>query len=146
MQLFFLKYKLLCVIICPYLYFGEKIMSEKKTKPAAEKKEKMPKPAEKFIWLGISVIVAAAGYFLRKSGTELHWIAEAVYSALLLFTVIMSAQRTSVERFSAMPDKETGNEGNKKKYILSSILYYLIIILAVFYIFCCFWVSRVLSI
>lgn len=121
-------------------------MSEKNVKASAEKKEKMPKPAEKFIWFGASVVVAVVGFFLRKSGTDLHWIVEAVYSGLLLFTAIMAAQKTSIERFSFAPDKEAGKEGDKKKYLLSSLLYYLFIIFVVFYVFYCLWVAAILSV
>lgn len=120
-------------------------MSEK-NKRQAEKPERLPKPVEKFIWLGVSVVIAVVGAVLRKSGMELHWIVKALYSAFQLFTVIMAAQKTSIERFSFAPNEETGNKGNKKKYILSSIIYYLFIIAAVFFVFYCMWVCKVLSI
>lgn len=119
---------------------------EKDNKNKAAKNEKPLKPAEKFIWLGASIIVALIGFFLRKSGADLHWLVKSVYSAFLLFTSIMAAQKTSVERFSFASDEEAGIKGDKKKYILSSIVYYLFVILSVFYVFYCLWVSAVLSV
>lgn len=119
-------------------------MAEKAQKK--KKEEKMPKPIEKVIWLAASVAVAVVGYFLRISDIKLHIAATVLYVALLLFTIIMSAQRTSVERFSFAPNEETGNKGNKKKYIITSIIYYLIICVAVFYIFFSLWFGRVLYI
>lgn len=111
-----------------------------------KKTEKMPKPFEKFIWLFASVIIAVVGYFLRTSDVQLNLIAKTIFAAFLLFTIIMAAQKTSVERFSFAKDEENGIEGDKKKYILSSLVYYLFDIIAVFYIFYSLWVCRVFSV
>ena len=121
-------------------------MNGNNKKQAEEKPEKLPKPFEKFIWFVASVVIAAVGFALRKSGIELHWAVKALYSALQLFAIIMAAQKTSIERFAAAPNEETGDKGNKKKYILSSLIYYLFIFVAVFYVFYCMWVCKVLSI
>ena len=119
-------------------------MAEKAQKN--KKEAKMPKPIEKFIWFAASVAVAVVGYFLRSSDLKLPAAVTVLYVALLLFTIIMSAQRTSIERFSFAPNEETGEKGNKKKYILTSIVYYFIICAAVFYIFFSLWFGRVLYI
>lgn len=103
--------------------------------------EKMPKPAEKLIWLGISAVVAIVGYFLRTGGVELPFWGSAAFAVALLFTIIVAAQKVSTERFALADNKET-----KKQYILKSILYYIYILIAVFYIFLSLWVSRILSI
>ena len=103
--------------------------------------EKMPKPAEKFIWLGVSVVIAVVGYFLRTGGVELPFFGSVIFTVALLFTIIIAAQKASTERFALADNKET-----KKQYILKSILYYVFILIAVFYIFMALWVSRILSI
>ncbi len=103
--------------------------------------EKMPKPFEKFIWLGVSLVIALVGYFCRTGDVVLPWWGCALYAALLLFTIIIAAQKLSIERFSFAEKKE-----DKKKYILSTMLYYIFIFTAVFFVFYALWVSRVLSI
>ena len=121
-------------------------MAEKTKKVKKEKPVKVPKPIEKWIWLAVSAAVAVAGYFIRTSDIKPHIAVTTLYVAFLLFTIIMSAQRASIQRFSYAPNEETGDKGNKKKYYLSSIIYYLIIIVAVFYIFFSLWFGRVLYI
>lgn len=103
--------------------------------------EKMPKPIEKFIWLAVSLVIALVGYFLRTGGVELPFWGSVAFTVLLLFTIIMAAQKVSTERFALAENKET-----KKQYILKSILYYAFIFLAVFYIFLSLWVSRIISV
>ena len=121
-------------------------MNDKNKKQTTEKPEKLPKPVEKLIWFGASVVIAAVGFALRKSGVELHWVVKALYSALQLFAIIMAAQKTSIERFDAAPNEETGDKGNRKKYIISTLIYYLFIFVAVFFVFYCMWVCKVLSV
>jgi len=111
-----------------------------------EKVEKMPKPIEKVIWFAASVIVAVIGYYIRSSDIKLHVAVTVLYVAFLLFTIIMCAQRMSIERFSYAPNEETGEKGNKKKYVLTSIVYYFIVCVAVFYIFFSLWFGRILYI
>ncbi len=103
--------------------------------------EKMPKPAEKYIWLGASVVIAIVGYFLRTGGVQLPFWGTVAFTVALLFTIIVAAQKVSTERFALAENKET-----KKKYIIKSILYYIYIFIAVFYIFLSLWVARILSI
>lgn len=121
-------------------------MAEKAQKIKKKKEVKMPKPIEKVIWFAASVAVAVVGYFLRSSDMKLHVVVTVLYVALLLFTIIMAAQRTSIERFSFAPNEEAGYKGDKKKYVLISIVYYFIICVAVFYIFFSLWFGRVLYI
>ncbi|MBR6531640.1 MAG: hypothetical protein IKT61_03990 [Clostridia bacterium] len=104
-------------------------------------KEKMPKPIEKFIWLGASVVIALVGYFLRTGGVKLPFWGSVAFTVALLFTIIIAAQKVSTERFALAENKET-----KKQYILKTILYYIYIFIAVFYIFLSLWVSRILSV
>ena len=103
--------------------------------------EKMPKPAEKYIWLGVSAVIAAIGYFLRTGGVELPFWGTVAFTVALLFTIIVAAQKVSTERFALAENKET-----KKQYILKSILYYIYIFVAVFYIFFSLWVAKILSV
>lgn len=103
--------------------------------------EKMPKPAEKYIWLGVSVVIGIVGYFLRTGGVEVPFWGSVAFTAFLLFTIIMAAQKVSTERFALAENKET-----KKQYLLKSALYYLFIFIAVFYIFLSLWVARIISI
>lgn len=103
--------------------------------------EKLPNPIEKYIWFAISVVIAAVGYFLRTGGVELNFWVKAIFAAVLLFTIIMAAQKVSTERFALAENKET-----KKQYILKSILYYVFIVVAVFYIFLSLWISKILSV
>lgn len=113
-------------------------MSEKEK---TQSTEKMPKPFEKFIWLGVSVVIAIAGYFLRTGGVELPFWGTVAFTVALMFTIIIGAQKVSTERFALAENKET-----KKQYILKSILYYIFIFVAVFYIFFSLWVARILSV
>ena len=113
-------------------------MSEKEK---TQSTEKLPKPAEKFIWLAASVVIALVGYFLRTGGVELPFWGTVAFTVALLFTIIIAAQKVSTERFVLADNKET-----KKQYILKSILYYIYIFIAVFYIFMSLWVARILSV
>ncbi len=103
--------------------------------------EKMPKPFEKYLWLGASFVIALVGYFLRTGNVELPFWGSVGFTVALLFTIIVAAQKASTERFALAENKET-----KKKYILKSILYFIFIFIAVFYIFFSLWVSRILSV
>lgn len=109
-----------------------------------EKEEKVQKPAkksEKYIWFLASAVIAAAGSVCHIYGIKFNIWISVIYSAFLLFTIIMAAQRTSLERFAY-----AGDDGNKTKYALTSILYYFFIIAAVIYAFLALWISGVFSI
>ena len=110
--------------------------TEKKTE-----KEKLPKPMSKYIWFGVSVVIALVGCFLRTADVQLNFWVKSIFAALLLFTIIVAANKVSTERFVLADNKET-----KKQYILKSILYYVYIIIAVFYIFLSLWVSNIISV
>lgn len=103
--------------------------------------EKLPKPVEKYIWFGVSVVLAAVGFFLRTANVQLNFWVKSIFAALLLFTIIMAANKVSMERFALADNKET-----KKQFILKSILYYVFIVIAVFYIFLSLWVSNIISV
>lgn len=103
--------------------------------------EKLPKPVEKYIWFGVSVIIAFVGYLLRSGDVQINFWVKSIFAALLLFTIIMAAQKVSTERFALADNAEL-----KKQYILKSILYYIFIFVAVFYIFLSLWVSNIISI
>jgi uncharacterized membrane protein YhaH (DUF805 family) len=109
-----------------------------------EKKEKVEKPvkkSEKYIWLALSAVIAFVGYICRSNAVLFPTWLKILFAALLMFTIVMAAQKTSVERL-----KYNGENGSKKKYILISILYYIFILIAVAYVFLSLWVSCVLSI
>ncbi len=109
-----------------------------------EKDEKVQKPvkkSEKFIWFLASAVIAAAGSVCHIYGVKFNAWVSVIYSAFLLFTIIMSAQRTSLERFAY-----AGDDGNKTKYAVTSILYYFFILAAVIYSFLALWISGVFSI
>lgn len=111
-----------------------------------EKKEEQQKPVkkgEKFIWFLASAVIAAAGAICHTNEIKFNIWISVVYSAFLLFTIVMAAQRTSVERFAYASDE---NKSNKTKYALTSVLYYIFIIIAVAYAFLALWVSGVFSI
>lgn len=110
--------------------------TEKKTEKA-----KLPKPMSKYIWFGASVVIALVGCFLRTADVQLNFWVKSIFAALLLFTIIVAANKVSTERFALADNKET-----KKQYILKSILYYVYIIVAVFYIFLSLWVSNIISV
>lgn len=113
-------------------------------KEKTEKSQKPIKKIEKFIWFLISAVIAAAGALCHVNGIKFNIWISVIYSALLLFTIIMAAQRTSIERFGyASSDDSTAN---KTKYALSSLLYYIFIIIAVLYAFLALWVSGVFSV
>ena len=115
-------------------------MSENTKKEVNEKPPKMPKVFEKFIWLAVSAVIALIGIICRTNGISFPFWGKVIYISLLLFTIIMAAQRTSVERFIYASAEEA-----KKKYILTSILYYIFIIIAVGYVFISFWISEIIS-
>ena len=105
------------------------------------KAEKPINKVQKYIWFAISVLISFIGMIIHNTMDKLPSWAIIVYAALLLFTIIMAAQKTSIERFSY-----SGETPNKKKFILSSFIYYAFIIIAVFYVFQALWVSKILSI
>lgn len=116
-------------------------MAEVEKTEKTQSTAKLPKPVEKYIWLVISVIIAAVGIFLRTADVQLNFWVKSIFAALLLFTIIMAANKVSSERFALADNKET-----KTQYILKSILYYVFIVIAVFYIFLSLWVSNIISV
>lgn len=112
-------------------------------KERTEKAQKPVKKIEKFIWFIASAVIAAGGAICHTNEIKFNIWVSVIYSALLLFTIVMAAQRTSVERFG-YADEESGS--NKTKYALTSVLYYIFIIIAVVYAFLALWVSGVFSI
>lgn len=106
-----------------------------------ENKEKMPKPFEKFLWLFVSVIIAAIGSFLRTSDLDIPAWVRIICVVLLMASVVIAAHKVSIERNDAAKDKE-----KKLRYFLKTILYYIFILVAVVYIFISLWVSGILSI
>lgn len=116
-------------------------MAEVEKTEKTQSTEKIPKPMEKYIWFGVSAVIAMVGFFIRTADVQLNFWIKSIFVALLLFTIIMAAHKVSTERFALADNKET-----KKQYILKSILYYVFIIVAVFYIFLSLWVSNIISI
>lgn len=110
-------------------------------KEKTAKAQKPVKKAEKFIWFAASAVIAAIGAVCHTNSIKFNIWISVVYSAILFFTVIMAAQRTSIERFDCIE-----HDGSKVKYFLISVLYYVFIIAAVFYAFLALWVAGVFSI
>ena len=119
------------------------MIAEKEKTENKEKAQKPVKKTEKYIWFLASVIIAAVGSICHINGVKFNIWVSVAYSSFLLFTIIMSAQRTSVERFGYAEESPTAD---KTKYALTSILYYIFIIIAVAYAFLALWVSGVFSI
>lgn len=103
--------------------------------------QKPIKKVEKFIWFIASAIIATIGAICHINAIKFNIWVSVAYSALLLFTIVMAAQRTSIERFDCIE-----SDGSKTKYFLITVLYYVFIIAAVFYAFLAMWVSGVFSI
>ncbi|HJI46129.1 MAG TPA: hypothetical protein OIM00_01605 [Oscillospiraceae bacterium] len=120
------------------------MVAEKEKTENKEKAQKPVKKTEKYIWFLASVIIAAVGSICHINGVKFNIWVSVAYSSFLLFTIIMSAQRTSVERFG-YADEESPT-ADKTKYALTSILYYIFIVIAVAYAFLALWVSGVFSI
>lgn len=107
-----------------------------------EKKQEKPiNKKEKFIWLAASVVIAVVGIIIHNKSIVIPTVPMIIYAAMLLFTIIMSAQKASIERFSF-----AGENGDKKKYTLMSIFYYVVIILAVAYVVLALWISGIFSV
>lgn len=122
----------------------DNMVAEKEKTENKEKAQKPVKKIEKYIWFLASAVIAAVGAVCHTSEIKFNIWVSVVYSAFLLFTIIMAAQRTSVERFG-YADEESPT-ADKMKYALTSILYYIFIIIAVAYAFLALWVSGVFSI
>ncbi len=120
------------------------MVAEKEKKEKSESTQKPVKKIEKYIWFSVSAVIAAVGSICHINGIKFNVWVSVAYSAFLLFSIIMAAQRTSVERFGyADEDSKTAD---KTKYALTSILYYIFILIAVAYAFLALWVSGVFSI
>lgn len=114
-------------------------MIEEKEK--TEKKQKPIKKSEKYVWFIVSVIISVIGTICHTNGIVFNIWINVIYSALLLFSTVMAAQRTSIQRFDCIE-----NDGSKLKYALITVLYYIFIIFAVFYAFLALWIAGVFSI
>ena len=120
------------------------MIAEKEKTENKEKAQKPVKKTEKYICFLASAVIAAIGAVCHSNEIKFNIWVSVVYSAFLLFTIIMAAQRTSIARFGyADEESETAD---KPKYALTSILYYIFIIIAVAYAFLALWVSGVVSI
>ncbi len=117
------------------------MVAEKEKSGKLQKPERKTNKIEKFIWFVASVIIAAIGTICHLNAIRFNIWVSVAYSALLLFTIVMAAQRTSIERFDCIE-----SDGSKTKYFLITVLYYVFIIAAVFYAFLAMWVSGVFSI
>ncbi len=106
-----------------------------------EKKEKLPKPFEKFIWLLVSCAVAVGSFFLRTGDFEAPLWLSIICALALLVTIIIAAQKVSAERAALAEDKE-----KKLKYMLKTMLYYLYIFIAVIFVFMAIWIVGILTI
>lgn len=120
------------------------MVAEKEKTDKIEKTQKPVKKSEKYVWFLASAVIAAVGSICHTNGIKFNIWISVIYSAFLLFTIIMAAQRTSVERFGY--GNEESPTADKTKYALTSILYYIFIIIAVAYAFLALWVSGVFSI
>lgn len=120
------------------------MIAEKEKTENKEKAQKPVKKTEKYIWFLASAVIAAIGAVCHSNEIKFNIWVSVVYSAFLLFTIIMAAQRTSIERFG-YADEES-KTADKTKYALTSILYYIFIIIAVAYAFLALWASGVFSI
>ena len=101
--------------------------------------EKLPKPLEKFIWLGVSLVVAVAVGFLKAVLNIPSWLG-VICSLALMATIIIAAQKVSAERAAVSEDKE-----KKIKYAFKTVLYYLYIFIAVIFVFFSLWVVGIVS-
>ncbi|MBR0349511.1 MAG: hypothetical protein IIX16_07720 [Clostridia bacterium] len=106
-----------------------------------EKKEKLPKPFEKFIWLLISCVIAVGGFFLRTGDFEAPLWLSIICALALLSTIIIAAQKASAERAAAADDKE-----KKLKYMMKTAVYYFYILVAVVFVFMSIWIVGILTI
>ena len=105
-----------------------------------EKIEKLPKPIEKFIWLGVSFAAAAVGYCLKAFLNIPSWLG-AVCAVVLMALIIIAAQKVSAERAAL-----AGNEEKKLAYVLKTMLYYTYIVIAVVFVFFSLWLTGIVSI
>ncbi len=106
-----------------------------------EKKEKLPKPFEKFLWLLISCVIAVGGFFLRTGDVEAPLWLSIICAVALLATIIIAAQKVSAERAAFAEDKD-----KKLKYMLKTVLYYFYILVAVIFVFMAIWIVGILTI
>ena len=106
-----------------------------------EKKEKLPKPFEKFIWLLVSCAVAVGSFFLRTSDFEAPLWLSIICAVALLATIIIAAQKVSAERAALVGDKD-----KKLKYMLKTVLYYFYILVAVIFVFMAIWIVGIITI
>lgn len=101
--------------------------------------EKLPKPLEKVIWLGIALVCAVAACTLKALVSVPSWLG-VILSLGLMATIVIAAQKVSAERAAAAEDKE-----NKIKYALKTALYYLYIFIAVIFVFLSLWLVGIVS-
>lgn len=117
-----------------------------KTSEKVNKTEKHAKPFVKFIWLGIAVIIAVVGFFMRKNNPELPFVQGAVVSALMLICAVIAAQGQNSVRHKYSETDEEGKHLQKGKYFGASVVYYLFILAAVAMLFLSFWVIGLVTV
>ncbi len=117
-----------------------------KTSEKVNKAEKQANPIVKFIWLGIAVIVAVAGFSLRKNNPELPFAPGAAVSAVMLICAIIAAQGQNSVRHRYSETDEEGRHLQKGKYFGASVVYYLFILAAVVMLFLSFWIIGIVSV
>ncbi|MBQ8783166.1 MAG: hypothetical protein IJZ57_05280 [Clostridia bacterium] len=110
-------------------------MAEQKKTP--NKKTKPINKKEKFIWFLISMVIFAVGAILAKCGVSFdNYAVKAVYAVLVLFPLLMAAQKVSYERF----------DENGKRNIPAFLMYYACVLLFIVLIPVIFWVNQFVQI
>lgn len=101
----------------------------KKTKPINKK--------EKFIWFLASMVIFTIGAILAKAGVSFdNYAVKAVYAVLVLFPLLMAAQKVSYERY----------DDKGKRNIPAFLMYYVCVLLFIVLIPIIFWVNQFVQI
>lgn len=101
------------------------------------KKDKPINKKEKFIWFAVSMVIFAVGVILAKSGVSFeNYALKVVYAVLVLFPLLMAAQKVSCERY----------DDNGKRNILAFLMYYVCIAAFIVLIPVIFWVNQFVQI
>ncbi|MCQ2485122.1 MAG: hypothetical protein MJ168_07290 [Clostridia bacterium] len=117
-----------------------------KTASKVNKEKKPAKPYVKFIWLLISLVIAAAAFFVRSGNPELPFAVGAAFWAAMFISSIIAAQYQNEKRQQYAEVDEEGKRIQRGKYFLQSLIYYLFIIFCVVLLFFGFWVSNIISV
>ncbi len=101
------------------------------------KKAKPINKKEKFIWFVASLVIFAVGAILAKCGVSFeNYALKAVYAVLVLFPLLMAAQKVSYERY----------DENGKRNIVAFLMYYFCVALFIVFIPLVFWVNQFVQI